>query len=164
MTTCNNLTALIALIAVGIAYFQLKTNQDKLRLDLYNKRFEIYTKTIDLYLELPNSTSIENMSKEDIDALETFKILKNSFIKYYRESQFLFKEDSGIHSILREILDKLNLIIFDKEHRKSFQDADVEFKIEQQNKVITARNLIESDILKLEEAMKPYLNFHNKVI
>jgi hypothetical protein len=88
----------------------------------------------------------------------------NSFIKYYRESQFLFKEDSGIHSILKEILDKLHLIISDKEHRKSFQDSDVEFKIEQQNKVLAARNSIESDILKLEEAMKPYLNFHNKMI
>ena len=159
MTTSNILTALIAIIAVGIAYFQLETNRDKLRLDLYNRRFEIYTKILDLYFELLNFKSIKEPSKEDIVA---FKRVMGSFFKYQSESRFLFKEDSGVFSILEAIYRNIWTIIAYIEHHEEWQHFQVEIKTEQFNKYNMAWSSFDGDIGRLNEAMKPYLDFHDK--
>jgi hypothetical protein len=163
MTTCDYLTAVIAFIAVCIAFFQLKTNRNILRLGLYNRRFEIYSKLIDLCTELPDLKPFEKMPQEDKENLDKWKSSVKSFTKYYRESKFLFKEDSEIHSILKDISDKLQSIIQAKEEESKLTNEDIERFTVLLNESQEAKNLIEGGMLKkLEAAMKPYLNFHNK--
>ena len=52
------LTPLVALLALYIAYQQYKTNQNKLRLDLYDRRLELYSAFSDLYFSVVSSYSI----------------------------------------------------------------------------------------------------------
>jgi len=159
MTIYNILTPLIAIIALGIAFFQLETNREKIRLDLYNRRFEIYTKTLDLYFELHNFKSIKEPSKEDI---VTFKKVMRSFSKYQSESQFLFKEDSGVFSILGGIFSNIWIIITYIEHNEEWRrldDAAInQKKFEEYN---VASMSFESDIGRLNIAIEPYLFFGN---
>jgi hypothetical protein len=49
------LTPLIALIALYIAYQQYRTNRDKLRLDLYDRRFDLYGALVDLCTSVASS-------------------------------------------------------------------------------------------------------------
>src|SRR5882724_10519497 len=94
MSTC------IASMALWVAARQSKTNMAKLRLDLYDKRFAIYENTLAFHQALggtPNSLQTE-----------TFTALHRAFVKSYRESQFLFDDDSGVF----ELLGKVNLDAF----------------------------------------------------
>jgi hypothetical protein len=161
-TTPMYVTFFIAVITILIAYFNLKTSREKFRLDLYNKRFEIYNKLMELYLDLPDNKGIESMSDNEKHDLKEFKKLKKSFVKYYRESKFLFKDESGVHSKIVDILKEINTVIDGKENSKMNSGLPAEYIIKRDNNVINARNFIELYMLDLEEAMKPYLMFHGE--
>jgi hypothetical protein len=158
------LTIFIAVITILIAYFNLKTSRDKLRLDLYNKRFEIYSKLIDLFLELPDSKEIDAMSHDEKNSFEEYKKLKRNFVKYYRESKFLFKDDSGVHSNIEDVLHKINTVINGKENTKILRDSGlpVNSLIKEIEKINSARSSIEEKMSSLESAMKPYLTFDDE--
>ena len=46
------LPIIMAIFLAYIAYQQMVTNRNKLRLDLYNKRFEVYSVALEFYQEL----------------------------------------------------------------------------------------------------------------
>lgn len=79
-TTNIILTIIIGLLAVYIAYQQYRTNQNKLRLDLYDKRFLVYTTFRNAILEIEKEGTISS------------KGLAEFFAKL-NESDFLFKKD-----------------------------------------------------------------------
>jgi len=74
------LTPLIAIIAVYIAYQQWKTNRDKFRLDMFDKRFKVFDGLLKLYIHINQNGNVSN------EALVEFGSV-------YKEGQFLFDED-----------------------------------------------------------------------
>ncbi|MBW8042466.1 MAG: hypothetical protein FVQ85_21070 [Planctomycetes bacterium] len=74
------LTPVIACIAVYIAYQQHKTNRDKLRLDLYNKRYEVFYSLMKLLERMKRTGKIEPQHI-------------NEFLKESKEDVFLFDND-----------------------------------------------------------------------
>jgi hypothetical protein len=75
-----------------IAYHQLTTNRNKLKLDLYNKRFEVYTSALKFYQELMAEGT-------------SFKTHKD-FINHKEAAKFLFSKDESIYSLLEEMHEK----------------------------------------------------------
>jgi hypothetical protein len=74
------LTPLIALIAVYIAYQQYDTNRQKLRLDLYNKRFEVFLGLQNLLLYIGQHADVNS------EALYNFEVTTS-------QSVFIFDKD-----------------------------------------------------------------------
>lgn len=153
---------LISVIAAFIALFQLVVNQDKLRLDLYNKRFDIYSKIIDLYLKLPSNRPYYDLDDSEKKELDNYKSLQESFIKYYRESKFLFATESNVQDQIKNILDKINFILFYINRQpKGVIDSISDHDIELSDKAIINRTSLEKDLLNLEASIEPYLIFNN---
>lgn len=86
---------IISLGVAYIAYSQYKINRYKFRLELYNRRFTVYENSLS-FVEDYYSKEKENHSK-----------IKQEFIHSYRESMFLFGEDSDVYKILTELKDTL---------------------------------------------------------
>jgi hypothetical protein len=75
------LTPVIACIAVYIAYQQHKTNRDKLRLDLYNKRYEVFYSLMKLLGHI-----FHNKGKVELEQVDEFS-------REAKEAVFLFDKD-----------------------------------------------------------------------
>ena len=86
----------ISCAAACIALAQFKTNDLKLKLDLYNRRFDIYQKTLNYYLN-----HIYNKKKSESEILNS----NYEFTTAYREATFLFEAKSGVHEKLTTIKD-----------------------------------------------------------
>lgn len=76
-----------------VALAQMKIASAKTRLELYNKRFNIYTCALDYFQAA--------WGKSDKPA-ETHQ---REFIRCYRESQFLFEDRDGVYETLTNIKD-----------------------------------------------------------
>lgn len=74
------LTPIIAIIVAYIAWRQHKTDKDKLRLDLYEKRFKVYQSTIELLAII--------LKKADVSLEEV-----SQFAFKTNESKFLFENE-----------------------------------------------------------------------
>ncbi len=130
----------------GIAWSQLKTNKLKLRLDLYNRRFGIYLKTIDYYHACYGN---------DVDKITSCSL---DFTKAYRESLFLFGRDSEAYVILSRIQQTLaRHSAITKEEQKPNPDRELILEFRKQ----TPPHEIEKELLDLEHAIMPWLDFHN---
>jgi hypothetical protein len=166
-------TAIIAVIVAIISSRQLKanqlqseTNREKLRLDLYNRRFEIYRSCLNLHEQLMGHGSQEEN-------------LLDPFFRAFRESRFMFP-DSGVHELLEKLLKEgvefryLNTHhpqpakIFavnsaGTEYARTYAVAsegspDAEIYLHGRN-AIAAR--IKPFMTELEDKMAPFLNFHD---
>jgi hypothetical protein len=84
---------IMAVFAWYISFIQSKVSREKLRLDLYNKRFGVYEAALDFNIAL---------SKYSGHLDEQFKLKHIAFIKATREAQFLFSQDSKIFGILKK--------------------------------------------------------------
>jgi hypothetical protein len=143
----------IAAFVAWMAYRQSKINEGKLRLDLYNKRFEVYSRTLDFYHALLDYGGSDADNKH-------FKALHNLFIKSYRESQFLFEHKDGIYTLLGEMHTRSFKITGCKDHGKELAEASPEEYVKMYNESQVAMQWFGDSIPKLEKAMERYLNFH----
>jgi hypothetical protein len=139
---------LVAAVAVYISFRQWRTADDKLKLDLYNRRFAIYLAALEFY---------QTMVGHDAEKGE---IVANGFVKYYRESQFLFAKEDGIFDQLKQIQDECTkMLSYNRENAKPEKDRNAEFLRElhrhQMNCIITIPSLLTA----LETKLEPYLNF-----
>ncbi|MEX3982247.1 hypothetical protein AB4Y45_25075 [Paraburkholderia sp. EG287A] len=87
------LVFLVSLAAAYVGYCQLKIANAKLRMDLYNKRFAIYTAALDLHQACYQ------------DKYPVLKDAQMDFVKYFRESQFLFEYKDGVYKSLELMKD-----------------------------------------------------------
>lgn len=85
--------AFVSAATLFVALAQVKIGSAKTRLDLYNKRFNIYTSTLDYF------HAIHGASEKSSDTH------RREFIRCYRESQYLFKDSDGIYATLTKIKD-----------------------------------------------------------
>lgn len=147
----SSIMALIAIFVAWVAYQQWKTNKEKLRLDLYNRRFDIYAKTLSFYQALLNFDASKKAG--------SFSPLHKEFITAKQESKFLFHKSSGIFKILDSLHSATFKIIGFKEHGKELlASPDVFQKMQQEMQ--DAYSLFDKSIQQLEIAIAPYLNFH----
>jgi hypothetical protein len=143
------LTILISFLAFVVALFSLMVSEEKFRLDLYNKRFEIYVRTVKFYQSLMSSKE----SKEK-GALEP---LQQEFILASRESQFLFDPTSGVYDLLYRLNMASLKIIGSHDMPKGLP---VEQILQNQKELSDALILWNSSMERLESLMAPYLNYH----
>lgn len=155
-------TVFVAFATVVIAFAtlgQFLVNRSKLRLDLYNKRFAIYSNTLALFQEVltfnPSTASEEELIKYDL--------LEKDFIRSYRESQFLFEEESKVYQLLKEFFEREFRIV-------RFRGQSELVKQYTDDQILEATNKNQADldwVLKfvdlLDKKIKPYLNFQKAV-
>ncbi|MGC9199093.1 MAG: hypothetical protein ACP5E5_09160 [Acidobacteriaceae bacterium] len=83
-------TVFIAAFVAIIGFNQWRISRDKLRLDLFNRRFDVYLRVLDYYQEVLKGEGVPS------DSITT------PFIKAVRESRFIFPKASGVHQFLEE--------------------------------------------------------------
>jgi hypothetical protein len=141
-------TTTVALCVARISWRQWFTNKEKLRLDLYEKRFGVYMRVLDLFQAL----ILWDGSAEQ-------KALTVPFIKAHLESRFLFPESSGIHAYLSEFRDHaFRIMNFDQ--LKSLGASDRQLYMKYTNERLESATWILSSMEPLEKKLAPYLNFH----
>ncbi|MGD0932426.1 MAG: hypothetical protein ABR902_17390 [Candidatus Korobacteraceae bacterium] len=158
-----NLVALIVSVASAcVAVAAWWTRRQMLRLELYKRRFDIYSRVLDfagVLLEW-NPTESETASqglRKSPELLRTFE----AFLKAGIEARFLFDKDSGIKQALDQMTRTASQIIGYKWHApesrvylSSTEVPDEHLTFQENHKRFF------DSIPPLEEAMSKYLNFH----
>ncbi len=124
-----------------IAYQQMKINERKLNLDLYNKRFSVYTDTLRFYHELAG----EDVSQETLRA----------FIGSKEASELLFSKDSTIFELLDSMHNESFKIIGIKRHEKDFPGT---LQLADSKTLNETYFWFGNQLVELKTKMAPYLN------
>ena len=146
--------ALVAVLVWVVAYRQLVISRNKLRLDLYERRFAIFERTLAFYQAL--SGSAESLKTE------SFSKLQKDFIKSFRESQFLFDDVSGIFPLLDELHKRSYKVTGYKEMKGEISDSAT--LLEMSNDSNESLAFFAESIKELERKITPYLNFRKVLI
>jgi len=142
----------ISFLSYLITRWQGRIANERLRLDLYNRRFEIFTGIFDMYEALISW----NGTPEQI-------AVRAKFFRGYQESGFLFRKGSGIENFLKQLNDDANKVIDFKEHSDRYKpDKELYLKKFQEITEIQTSGF-ENGLLRLKVAMTEYLNFDNIV-
>lgn len=141
----------ITAFGAWIAWQQFRTNRDKLRLDLYQRRFHVYEAALSFYQALLESMDVES---------DEFYSLHKEFIKNYRETTFLF--DPDVFDLMAKIFSAGGKVIGFRSHGKG-QVHDLEFFMKWNSEANEAMADLEKFIFALENAIFPYLNFRKIV-
>jgi hypothetical protein len=131
-------TLCIAAFVAIIGFNQWRISREKLRLDLFNRRFDIYLRVLDYYGAL---------LKEGGGPTTEQTV---SFLKAVRESRFIFPKVSEVHRFLEEFWTRANDFFIDAAKRKagvSVHNATDKFQW-----------LLDA-MKTLEEKMEPYMQF-----
>lgn len=138
----------VAIFVAYIAFMQWRTADQKVRLDLYDRRFKIYDATVNFY----------NALSGDVKVVE-FLNARAEFFRAVRESQFLFSRESKIYDMLLDLREKAFAIHGFKAHGDALQ-IDPLLWIDLHKKMLAELSTWDASIKSIEEAMEPYLNFH----
>ena len=144
----------IAIFVAYIGFRQATVSRDKLRLDLYNKRFEIYEASLSFYQAISNYDGSKG---------EAFNATHRAFIKAMKESQFLFSSTSNIHKILQEISNDAFKVIGVKEGGEMLANADPVNFSRMHDDMLDTLTGFAFRIDAIEKAITPYLAFHKIV-
>jgi hypothetical protein len=131
----------------------LALQSEKIRFDLYNRRFEIFSSIFGLYETMAFWEG--NGTAEQISA-------RSRFFRAYQESGFLFHKESGIEDLLKTLNDAANKVIGIKQHPELFKADPAhgsDLLLEETNTIQTT--VFTDGLEKLKLAMARYLNFHN---
>lgn len=142
-------TITVAVYVARISRRQWWTNQEKLRLDLYNKRFEIYTRVLDFY----QAIVMWEASAEQIQ-------LQYPFLKAFRESRFLFPKDSGVFDYISEF-QKHAFRIVQFDNLKPLAKIDPKEFLKHSKQRENSLSWLLNSMEGLEERLAPFLNFHD---
>ena len=141
-------TTIVACYVALISRRQWLTNQEKLRLDLYDRRFKIYVQVLEFYLAVIVW-----------DGTDSQQQLRGPFTQAFRESRFLFPEKSGVFPFLKEFSERAFFIVnFDQ--LKGIQSADPRAYAKQVEKRTANVNWILESMQDFEDKLEPYLKFH----
>ena len=147
------LVPLIAVVTVCIAYQQMKVNSDRLRLELYDRRYHIY----DIAIRFVSQIAVGNKEIEIQDVTQ-FRITTD-------QGKFIFEEEIQTH--MDEIFSKaLNL----RAVRKNLQGVEQKLQFSQNKELQVKRDFyLEQEITLLDwfdkqsklltERFRKYLRF-----
>jgi hypothetical protein len=136
----------IAVLGVFIALLQARTARNKLKLDLFDRRFAVYDKTV-LYYQAYYSAGT------DTDAVRR---RAEDFIRAYRESWFLFGPDSEVYKAMTDVKDTLSFLVKfeDKFRSPPYDDSEHKTWLKLKAEKPDLTKLMES----LERALSPWLD------
>jgi hypothetical protein len=144
---------LVAFFVAYIAYRQWRIAQQKLRLDLYNKRFAVFEITLRLFQEILGGTSL---------AAEQFDSLHREFITAMIEAKFLFDTESGINEMMNEF-NKATFFIKGGRDIMKTSGVPPEVLIDASNRMLDEQKKLPAKLEAMEKAMAPYLSFRGQV-
>jgi hypothetical protein len=121
---------------------------EKLRLDLFNRRFVIFDRIFDFYSAMFHWTGSDEQ-----------KSIQTQFFRSQHEAVFLFSEESGIPALLKSMDEKSRKVIAFKENPEAFKSDPAFFKKWQGEVMDIETRTFEEDFLKLKAAIRPYLDF-----
>jgi len=146
-------TIVIALYVAYLARMQWVTAREKLRLDLYNRRFDVYLSALDFMQSL--------MTWPDVP-IDQRKAKRIQFIRSMRESRFLFADDPRILRLLEQFHGhSFKVTGFEEELKQYFTQMPRE-TLAAYNEKQASLEWIGASIQQLEELMTPYLAFRRK--
>ena len=126
----------------------LALQNEKFRLELYDRRFEIFDSIFPFY-----------------DAMVSWKgtpeqrEARTRFFRAYHESEFLFSEESGIPALLKKLNDDAAKVIGFKEEKDSFKSDPVLMnRLFMEVQDIQTKGF-EEGLARLKAAMHSYLDF-----
>ena len=135
---------IIGLAVVYIAYQQHKTNRNKLRLDLYDRRFKLYNEITSLLSSI--------VQRGDVSNDDLMGCLRNT-----KEAVFLFKED--IPKYINELYTQATeLQLLEKIIGNKIPDADIKKAIEKRAEIF---GWFPKQFGECTEKFKKYLSFEN---
>src|SRR6185437_1639467 len=108
MTPIATTTIAAAVAIIGLQ--QWRISREKLRLDLFNRRFDVYMRVLDLYQEL--------LLWKGTDEQRSLFV---PFIKAMRESRFIFPKKSGVYPFLEDCHKRAFYVIHYEEARDGLQ-------------------------------------------
>jgi hypothetical protein len=133
-----------------IASDQAKSAREKIRYDLFDRRFKIFENVFDFYYAMIawNDTPEQNA-------------VKDRYFKGYQASAFLFSKESGVEKTLEDFLDDANKVIyFRKNGDDSKEDHELYMRLFKESTRIQTFGA-EEHLAKIKSAMSEYLNFEN---
>jgi hypothetical protein len=146
-------TIVIATFVAFIGAFQWFTAREKLRLDLYDRRFEVYSRTVDLI-----QATMEWSSRDPLMRLEIHRL----FIKAALESRFLFANDPSIAALLDEMNKNTFIIKGFVEYIAPQAQSMGSLYLDEYEKKQGALEAIMNSIVPLQQKLAPYLAFGQK--
>jgi hypothetical protein len=139
----------VTLFLAYIAHQQLQTSKKKLKLDLYNKRFEIYIDLLKYHQELNDLSSGEEVNKE----------IQRNFIKSKEASYYLFSEDRSIYDLLEGVNGSAAQIVGLKKlsqiERDTVGDKELSNMIKVSNNAFIR---LRKSVVEIKDKMTTYLN------
>lgn len=149
----------VAIVVAIIAGVQYLVNRSKLRLDLYNRRFEIYNKTVDffavvLYFDPPKASEDDHIKYESRE---------RDFVRSHRESLFLFNSKSEVFQLLDEFRKKAYSMVNYRTIKEQTRNEDQtqEHLVKAREEYLSELKWVKDDFKpQLEKAVAKYLNFH----
>ncbi len=152
--------AINIIIAIGIGWIALNqyvVNKNKLRLDLYNKRFEIFVTTLHLYQAVLEFDSSEEHLESSINE---FNLRHRNFIVPHLEAEFLFDNKSGIIELLDEIGERSFGVYQLKKYMREYGKQLGKEVLEPFSRTMDDLKWLNENILEIKKPMARYLNFH----
>ena len=148
-------TVIIAVYVAFIGTFQWITAREKLRLDLYNRRFDVYLNALDFMQALMMWNAIrqeERLQKRVI------------FIRATRESRFLFADDARILRLLEEFHVRSFKVTGYDEDLKQYMTVMPKETIAAYHEKQSNLEWIMESIGQLETLLTPYLAFRQRAV
>lgn len=139
-----------AIITSLVALYQIFIAREKLRLDLYNRRFNVYSNAIRL-LQVTETLEANQPRSEKFN--EAFK----EFIISSREGKFLFDED--VFEVLQKISNTAFAIAGYKEHCTEL-NTSIHPSLHFYDESIARQKSLYESVALLERQIEKYLSFH----
>jgi hypothetical protein len=149
-------TVVIAVYVASVGTFQWFTARDKLRLDLYDRRFDVYLRAVDFMQALMMWSSVP-----DEERLPK----RIAFIRASRESQFLFADDLRIFHLLEEFNTRSFKVTGYVEELSKYVAIMPKETLAAYDEKQSSLEWIMASISELEILMTPYLAFghHSRI-
>ena len=152
-------TFAVSFVTVGVSiatYFvarsQKKIASAKVRLDLYNKRFEVFKAALAYHNAIWYGDH------------EKVKEVGNAFIIYFRESKFLFEKESGIYATLEKMKDSGGVVhgfLVQESLRLNGAHDNADQMGALHESCTKARDGFRDLLTQLEDQLGSYINFRN---
>jgi hypothetical protein len=151
LTDLKNWPVIISLAVLGVSYASYRAVRAKMRLDLYNRRFEIYRATIELY---------QKLLMWDVTGTPQQDAARSRFKMGMLESHFLFSPLSGVFNTLDEF-ERLSFIVTGNKQTARMPGVGGKMASDMASENTTILVTTMDDLIKkLRKQMGSYLNFH----
>ena len=144
----SGVVAVVGVATLAVAWSQMRIASAKTKLDLYNKRFNVYLAALEYYQYAYSDNRVDLKQKAE------------KLTHAYRETKFLFNSKDGIYEALGKIQKGASIVrAYDEYRREGKLDMDRERILAERNG--DALLAMGKDLLALEEKLGKYLSFHN---